>query len=249
MIVTLSQLYIFLIFVVAALLLGFIIRYILAGYSGDDYLPQQWKEQLRAGLIPEGVRLMEKDYPDKVRFFNLWFQLQRIGEMNIPGELAELGVYKGETARLIRHALPGRPLHLFDSFSGFPAQDLVGETGEASTYTPNHFADTSEAEVLKNIGTSHAVSLHKGYFPATTAGLEDTRFSFINIDTDLYQPTIAGLHFFYPRLNPGGVIVIHDHNQLWPGVMRAVREFQEHIPETFIQVPDMSSSVMIIRNR
>ena len=46
----------------------------------------------------------------------------------------------------------------------------------------------------------------EGYFPETTVGLEDERFAFVSLDTDLYKPIYEGLKFFYPRLNPGGII-------------------------------------------
>lgn len=40
-------------------------------------------------------------------------------------------------------------------------------------------------------------------------GIEDS-FCFVSLDMDLYKPTYEGLHYFYPRLNHGGYIFIHD---------------------------------------
>jgi O-methyltransferase len=51
------------------------------------------------------------------------------------------------------------------------------------------------------------------------------------------------------RLSPGGVIFIHDYNHNWEGLMRAVDEFSATIPECFVQVPDIDSTMMLIRNK
>lgn len=74
----------------------------------------------------------------------------------------------------------------------------------------------------------HKVIIKKGYFPQTTAGLENKSFCFVNLDPDLYEPILAGLEFFYPRLVRGGVILIHDYyNNGYVGVKKAVSEFCE----------------------
>jgi O-methyltransferase len=142
---------------------------------------------------------------------------------------------------------PCRKFHLFDTFEGFRATDLKGETGEAATYTPENFADTSVKKVLQKIGGNQNIQVHPGYFPDTTTGLENERFALVNIDCDLYKPTKSGLDFFYPRLSPGGVIFIHDYNPKWEGIMKALEEFREETGESFILLPDMEGTVMILR--
>lgn len=235
--------------VVAGLALTFLARYIWSVFSGRDYVPLNWKQQDKAGKIPPALKLIEGEYPDKVRFFNLWFQILRLQETKVPGAFAELGVYKGETARLLRHAAPDRELYLFDTFEGFPSTDLQGETGEAAKYSTKNFADTSVEKVLQKIGASQRIHIRQGYFPETASGLEQHDFALVSMDVDLYKPTIEGLKFFYPRLQPGGVLLIHDHDERWPGILQAVKEFSENIPEIFIPLPDMYSSVMLIKSR
>lgn len=66
----------------------------------------------------------------------------------------------------------------------------------------------------------------KGYFPDTVQGLEGHTFCFVYLDADLYTSIRDGLAFFYPRMIPGGVIVIDDYGtDNWPGVEKAVYEF------------------------
>jgi len=48
------------------------------------------------------------------------------------------------------------------------------------------------------------VSIHKGYFPDSAGFLNGAKFSFANIDVDLYRGTKDSLEFLYPRIAGGG---------------------------------------------
>ena len=75
------------------------------------------------------------------------------------------------------------------------------------------------------------------------------KFAFVHLDADLYQPTLAALRYFYPRMVAGGVIIIHDYNHNWDGARKAVNEFVTEIPETLIEIADWQGSAMIVRNK
>jgi O-methyltransferase len=65
---------------------------------------------------------------------------------------------------------------------------------------------------------------------------------------DLYQPTLEGLKFFYPRLSPGGVMLVHDYNNSrYPVVSKAVHEFFDG-GVGFIPIPDKNGSILITKN-
>ncbi|MCF8233343.1 MAG: TylF/MycF family methyltransferase [Bacteroidales bacterium] len=211
------------------------------------YEAPQWKHAKKTGRISKRLKKLYRSYPDKQRFLNFWFQLERIRNAEIPGELAELGVYKGESARIIHAITPERKLHLFDTFAGFQPNDLLNETGTAATYTPRNFADCSPQGVTDLLGKSENIVIHQGHFPESTKDLGELRFAFVNMDADLYRPTLAGLEYFYPRLSPGGVIIIHDYNYKWPGLMQAVDEFCKNNSLVAVQMPDKDSSVMTIK--
>lgn len=64
-----------------------------------------------------------------------------------------------------------------------------------------------------------------GYFPETASGIEE-EFCFVNLDLDLYQPTLEGLRWFEDRMVSGGVILIHDYfADNFRGVRQAVDEY------------------------
>ena len=225
------------------------VRYLFLSLKEKSYHPAQWAFMSKKKKISETLIQLEKTYDDKIRFYNFWFQIERIKKENIKGAFAELGVYKGETARIIHEMDKSRKFHLFDTFSGFIKEDLKEETGEAATYSTKNFADTNEAKVLKHINGNNNIVVHKGQFPDTTKGLEFEIYAFVNIDADLYNPIKEGCNYFYSHLSPGGVIIIHDYNHKWEGAMKAVNEFAKGIPENIIEVPDMHGTVMIIKNK
>lgn len=219
-------------------------------FFGENYEPPTWENARKQGLISRDLLKAARNYPDKVRLYNFWLQIDRIEKDKINGDFAELGVYKGESAKLIQLMAPERTFHLFDTFKGFTGVDLKPETGVASTYSTESFEDTSINKVLKKInGKPDKIKIHAGYFPQSTNGLDELTFAFVSLDADLYNPTKAGLEYFYPRLSPGGIIFIHDYNHKWEGLMKAVDEFVQGIPEQLILLPDFDSTVMIVRNK
>jgi O-methyltransferase len=224
------------------------IRYIWIEYFSRDTKPVEWTHAVHNGQITPLLKGLKRNYSDKVRFYNWWIQVERLKREQVPGVFVELGVYKGESARILHHLDPSRPFHLFDTFTGFTDKDLVEETGEAATYTADNFADTDVAVVLKKINGNDNIILHKGYFPATMTD-PGGPIALVNMDADLYNPTKAGLECFYPLLSPGGVIMIHDYNYKWPGVLKAVDDFIKTIPEQMTLIPDINGTAVIIRNK
>ncbi len=234
--------------VLIAIILIYLLYYVYTVLFDKRYQPKAWVAADKKGSLSKELKRLEKKYPDKVRFFNFWFQVERLRQENVKGDFAELGVYKGDSAQLLHLMDKSRTFHLFDTFSGFSKKDLKNEKGKAATYTTRNFADTS-LESVKSKLRAKQFRFYKGYFPETTKGLEKLRFALVNMDADLLNPTQAGLAFFYPRLAPGGVIMVHDYNPDWPGIMKAVDDFVATIPESKIVMPDQDSTVMIIKSK
>jgi hypothetical protein len=72
----------------------------------------------------------------------------------------------------------------------------------------------------------------------------------VHIDCDLYEPIRAALEYFYPRMVPGGYIVMHDYTSMaWNGAERAIDEFFADKPESVIPLPDGAGSCVARRAR
>lgn len=225
------------------------IRYIWDLLFNNHYQPDEWQHGVKNKGISPFLRKLERNYADKVRFFNWWFQIERLKREKIEGSFAELGVYKGDSARIIHSMDPSRKFHLFDTFGGFPEADLDQETGEAATYTKKNFSDTSVQKVKNHISGNENLIFHPGYFPGTVVECQLEVFALVNIDVDLHNPVKAGLEFFYPRLSPGGVIFIHDYNYKWEGLKMAVDDFLRLIPENPVMIPDINGTMIIVKNK
>ena len=193
----------------------------------DEERAQQMEAQLRE-LDYDGPVLR----PDALKTFDARIATMRllaeqIREEQIPGAVAELGVFRGEFAALINAAFPDRVIHLFDTFEGFPAEDVeIDQAQGLSGAEAGDFWETSQEFVEQRMPHREKAVIHKGYFPDTFQPCLDERFAFVSIDADLYAPTAAALPLFWDRLSPGGVLLIHDVNSTqFSGAGKAVREF------------------------
>jgi hypothetical protein len=88
-----------------------------------------------------------------------------------------------------------------------------------------------------------------GYFneslPKLFSDEPDLRFSVIRLDGDTYFSTMDAIRELYPRLNPGGFIIIDDFTD-WIGCMTAIRHYRKKngISEPIILVPHKSGEVL-----
>ncbi len=210
--------------------------------------PYKWDDAIEKGEVSSKLKKYEKAYRDKVRFYTFWLQIERLKKENILGAFAELGVYRGETARFIHEMDSSRILHLFDTFEGFGDGDLQLESSTDEKYSTDNFSDTSLGQVKEYIEGNDNVRFHQGFFPDSAKDLKEEVYAFVHLDADLYQPTLAALNYFYPKLAAGGVIIIHDYNHTWDGLRKAVDEFSQTISETVVEIPDWQGSVMIVKN-
>ena len=143
--------------------------------------------------------------------------------INLAGDVAEVGVYRGGTARLMARTLQGsgKRLHLFDTFTGMP------ETDDGIDYhRKGDFSDTSADAVRGVLRDLDGFELHAGFFPGTAAGLATDAFCFVHVDVDIYQSVLDACGFFWPRLTAGGTILFDDYGHVsCPGAKKAVDEF------------------------
>lgn len=147
----------------------------------------------------------------------------------VPGDVAEVGVFRGQSARVICEAKGGKWLHLFDTFQGLP------EPGDVDTKFAQGEYACSLAKVQELLANQNNVRYYPGLFPATAGAVEARRFSFVHLDVDLYDSTRAALEFFHPRMNAGGIILSHDY-VIADGVRKAFDEFFEHKAETVLEL-------------
>lgn len=198
-------------------------------------------------MIPTPAQLSNHILPetdltnDYVRLATLELLCRRVAQ--VPGVAAELGIYRGFFARCINQLLPERRLYLFDSFEGFGP-----ESGASESFQAAH-ANTAAEKVLRIMPYPASVMVKPGFFPESLDGLEE-RFCLVSLDVDFYDTTLEGLRYFWPRLNPGGYLLLHDWGSpKLPGVARALEDYQKEtgMPIPAVPLCDVSGTLVLCK--
>jgi len=181
-------------------------------------------DQLNPHALPE--RDLSNDY---VRLATLELLCRRLAD--VPGAAAELGVYRGFFARCINQLLPERKLYLFDSFEGF-----AEEANATASFQAAH-RNTAIDKVLAIMPHPERVTVKPGFFPESLNGLEE-RFCLVSLDVDFEKTTLDGLRYFWPRLEQGGYMMLHDWGSpSLPGVAEALCRFEREMGVKIPAIP------------
>lgn len=177
-------------------------------------------------------------YLDSEERYTIYSSIKSLSGLD--GDIAEVGVYKGGSAKLICEIKGNKKLYLFDTFAGLP------NTSKEDLVKKGWLSETSLEQVKAYLGNYSNVTFFKGLFPQTAQSISHAKFSFVHLDTDTYQSTFDGLVFFWPRMVSGGRIVSHDYNASdVMGIKKAFTEFFKDQPEKLIEIAD--TQVMVIK--
>ena len=239
---------------------------------------QRIRKQIEAaGFSGDCIRLGSLRAIQDVRLSALRLHAREIEARKIPGDVAELGVYQGTFAAEINRLFPERRLWLFDTFEGFHARDLAIEAERTGVKAQRRsFADTTIELVRSRLPHPEMARFVQGYFPASLEGLDfevlsgsnvmqasenvtaacesqceescEPCFALVSLDPDLYEPTLEGLRYFYPRLAPGGRILIHDYTSCqFEGVKMAVDEYCRAHELFVVPLMDLHGTAVLVK--
>ena len=198
-------------------------------------------------IVPTPAQLADAVLPDRelsndyVRLATLELLCRRLRD--VPGAAAELGVYRGFFARCVNQLLPERRLYLFDSFEGFAEEACATDPFQAA------HRNTAIDKVLSIMPHPEAITVKPGFFPGSLEGLEE-RFCLVSLDVDFYQTTLDGLRYFWPRMERGGYLMLHDWGSpKLPGVAEALADFEAETGTAISAVPlcDVGGSLVLCK--
>jgi hypothetical protein len=183
--------------------------------------------------------------------FALHEATRHIERAGIEGDIVECGVWRGGSAMVVAMTLlalgkTDRTIWLYDTFEGMTQPtdrdvDLDGRKArmrwntEWAVTSKNHdgvgsdWCYASLEEVRKNVLStgypSDRVRFVRGKVEDTipTGGVPD-RIALLRLDTDWYESTLHELRHLYPKLQPGGVLLLDDYGS-WQGARQATDEF------------------------
>lgn len=174
--------------------------------------------------------------------------------LHVPGDIAELGVYRGQGlmtwANLLECYCIGsrtKIVYGFENWEGFT--EVTDKDAGPIKYMSRHtgaFKPEPKAKVLlkelmhifdldRFIPWKNRIDLIDGDIEQTVPKFitdnPGVRFSLVHFDCDIYKPTITALKAIWPRVVKGGIVIfdeyaIHD----WPGETAAFDEFFAQIP-------------------
>jgi O-methyltransferase len=150
-------------------------------------------------------------------------------QRDLDGDYAEVGVFKGATAKAICEAKGNKQLYLFDTFEGLPEVNKID-----SKYKTKMFKSDFQ-KVKAKLSKYKKVYIYKGFFPETGNIIQDKKFAFVHLDVDIYKSTKDCLKFFYNKMSKGGIIISHDYNVR--GVKKAFDNFFSNKSEQVIELP------------
>lgn len=217
-----------------------------AGMYYDHVANQPWH-------YPVFTEKLDSDQLDYFRFRVLELLSQEIKRRNVPGEMAEVGVYQGDFSSRMNDLLPSKKLYLFDTFSGFEKDDVISDKEKNLVMDGflsiiSDYSNTSIKSVLQRMKYQKQCIIKPGHFPESLKGLEK-KFCLVSIDVDLYQPTFNALEYFYPRLCKHGYIMVHDynHDELM-GVKTAIYDYESQVAELcLVPIADQCGTVIITK--
>jgi hypothetical protein len=176
----------------------------------------------------------------------------------LPGAIVECGVFKG--ASLVRFAAfrtllsspTAKRIVGFDTFGTFPEtiygpdvagrQEFIDQAGEQS------ISVAQLEDVLERQGTSEDIELVAGDIVETVPEYlrrnPELRISLLNLDTDIYEPAKVILEHLYPRIVPGGVLILDDYGQ-HPGETDAADEYFRDTPVRIEKFPFATTPAFI----
>lgn len=170
------------------------------------------------------------------RLDNLQECIQDVLARGVPGDLIEAGVWRGGASIFMRavlkaHGVEDRTVWLSDSFQGLPPpndDEYPADAGDLH-HTIDELA-VSLDEVRENFRRygllDDQVRFLPGWFRDTLPGAPIERLAIIRIDGDMYESTTQVLEALYPKLVPGGYLIVDDYGGI-PACRRAVDDYRE----------------------
>jgi hypothetical protein len=178
---------------------------------------------------------------------------------SIAGALIECGVYMGGNIEVMIRALQSRSvgnrdIYLYDTFAGMPkpSDRDDGELGGVALWEAHRTeADGEKGSDWMRAGLELVQQrlnllgypekhLHfvKGMVEETIPTTIPDQIAILRLDTDFYSSTKHELEHLYPRLSPGGILIIDDYGA-FPGSRLATDEYAaEHQLNWFLHRVD-----------
>jgi len=133
----------------------------------------------------------------------------------LKGDFVECGVYRGSLAMsnityIDFKTLNDRKYYLFDTFCGVDEEFC---TGDEYLRLRDAYPDCYEF-VVNSFKKYPNVVIIKGPVPKTLSQVYIEKVAYLSLDMNCALPELEALKYFWPKLVPGGIVVLDDYG--WP---------------------------------
>jgi hypothetical protein len=184
------------------------------------------------------------------RMYALWSAARYVAARGVPGDYVECGVWRGGSSMLAALTFEAqgdreRRFHLYDTFAGMAEPSPEDGPAARREWARHETADGNDwcrsplEEVRRNMLSAglapDRLELVEGRVEDTIPGAIPERIALLRLDTDWYASTRHELEHLFPRLEPGGVLIVDDYGH-WEGARRAVDEYLDEAGVTLLLV-------------
>jgi hypothetical protein len=170
------------------------------------------------------------------RLDNIRFCIEQVLARGVPGDLLEAGVWRGGATIFMRavlkvHGVTDRCVWAADSFQGLPPPNPAKYPADAGlrldTFKELAISLEEVQENFRRYGLlDKQVRFLKGWFRDTLPTAPIQRLAILRLDGDLYESTMDTLVPLYPKLSPGGYLLIDDYFS-FPACKQAVHDYRD----------------------
>lgn len=213
-----------------------------AGYEFRRY--REFPPDFDAPSIDIIRRVMPYTMTSAERVFSLIQAVRYVSDAKVEGAIVECGVWRGGSMMAVGYTLTrigdaSRDLYLFDTYEGMPrpSDEDVWRSGEKASVIFDRTKmsedssdwcrspiDEVQANLSKTGYPAQRMRFIKGKVEETIPQGAPERIALLRLDTDFYESTKHELEHLYPRLTPGGVLIVDDYGD-WKGSRKAVDEY------------------------
>lgn len=169
------------------------------------------------------------------RLGNLQDCIENVLRDDVPGDLIETGVWRGGATIFMRGALVAygdadRVVWVADSFRGLPKPNPtlypVDEGDQHWTFSSLNVSRQAVEKNFERYGLlDERVRFLEGWFKDTLHSAPIERLAVMRLDGDMYESTMEALRALYPKLSPGGYVIVDDYGAV-PGCRAATDDFR-----------------------
>lgn len=214
-----------------------------------------WKGMLHRALLQRGIRMVRHAPPDPdaraegrdwpamahtmiglKRLNNLQSCMETALRDGVPGDFIETGVWRGGATVFMRgllkaYGITDRKVFVADSFEGLPKPNTDLYPADAGDKHHEFGALAVSLEQVQEHFRVYGllddqVRFLKGWFKDTLPAAPIDKLAVARLDGDMYESTMDAIQVLYPKLSPGGFLIVDDYHSV-PACAKAIHDYRD----------------------